>query len=131
MGGPNGEFDPDDYVWPLPEVPGAPVPSQADYSPQNVAPLIESFAQFVNGGTSPLEIAFVYENNTPNDTGDDITVTHPNDDQYLPDYLAEVCPGSTAMDRYEQAAKKSERLKTFQDTSPAGIEYFQDPNPNC
>jgi len=133
MAGPNGEFDADDYVFPLPEVNGAPVPSQADYSPQNVAPLIESFSQFVTGTTlyaSPLELAFMYENNTPSDTGDDITVTHPNDGSYLPDYLTEVCPGSSAMDAYEQAAKNSARLKTFQDTSPAGIEYFN-ANPNC
>lgn len=129
MAGPNGEFDPDDYVFPLPEVPGAPVPSGADYSPENVAPLIESFSQFVPA--DPLEIAFQYENNTPDDTGDDIIVVHPNDGEYLQDYLDEVCPGSDAMAVYEQAAKKSARLKTFQDTSPAGIEYFQDPNPNC
>jgi hypothetical protein len=111
------------YDWPLPEVPGAPVPSKADYSPKNVAPLIESFASFL--GTTKDRLTFRYENNTPKKRSDDILVKHPNDRDYLPEYLEEHKVKSPELLRYEVAAKQSVRLILFQDNSPAKIKYFQ------
>jgi hypothetical protein len=113
------------YEWPLPEVPNAPVPSKADYSPQNLAPIIESFAQIL--GTHYMALTFVYENNTHKDKNDDIFVQHPNDKTYLRDYLNDHKDKSDALLRYEIAAKKSSRLALFERESPAKIKYFQKP----
>lgn len=111
------------YEFPLPEVPNAPVPSQADYSQQNVAWLIEFFGSLT--GYSRTEIALVYENNSPNDRTDDIVVTHPNDRSYRDEASACNFSKSAAQTRYETFAKKSKILKDYQDNSPAGIEYFK------
>jgi hypothetical protein len=98
-----------------------PVPSKADYSQENVAPLIEGFAGVL--GYGPTELKFVYENNTPDDRDDDIEVTHPGDKSYSVDPCS--LEPSSAMRRYEQFAKRSALLKLFQDNSPANIIYFQ------
>lgn len=111
------------YEWPLPEIPAAPKPSQANYDPRNVAWMIEMFASVL--GKSHTEIQFQYENNTPNDPNDDIVVEHPDDKLYWPDYNTGRLAKSPEQERYEMYAKQSARLKLFQDNSPAGIEYFQ------
>ena len=108
------------YQFPLPTVKNAPVPSNANYSQQNVAWMIEFFGQML--GTSADALQFKYENNTPNDTTDDITVVHPGG-SYLPQ--ASNCkPKSDAMRKYESRAKSSQSLKTYMNNSPAKIKYF-------
>jgi len=109
------------YEFPLPEVPNAPKPSKADYSPENVAWLIEFFAGILGKSTS--ELTLQYENNTPSIKEDDILVSHPGDKLYFEDTQGK--PKSPELIRYEAAAKKSKRLKLFQDNSPANIYYFQ------
>jgi hypothetical protein len=117
------------YEFPLPEVPGAPVPSQANYSPQNVAWMIEMFMLVL--GLDPetsddrARILFRYENNTPSIKSDDIFVGHHDPNTYLPD-KQKCYPDTPELIAYEKAAKKSSILKLFQDESPAGIEYFKD-----
>jgi len=102
------------YQFPLPKVKGAPVPSVANYDPHNVAPISEMFGHAI----------LIYENNTPDDPSDDIIVSHPGDGTYLP--AASACrPKTKLMLQYEKAAKKSPRLKLYQDNSPANIAYFQ------
>ena len=117
------------YQFPLPEVAGAPVPSTADYSSQNCAWLIEFFAHVLsvsfNEPFSHMDVSLKYENNTPGDTTDDITVVHPNDKFYLPEE-GRCRDKSRELLRYEAAAKKSQRLKDFEKESPAGIKYFDD-----
>lgn len=113
------------YEFPLPEVKNAPVPSQADYEPKNVAWLIEMFASIL--GTEKENIALRYENNTPKDKDDDIEVKHPGDKLYYPE-AAKCIAKSPEQVRYEQFAKKSALLKLYQDNSPAKITYF---NPTC
>jgi hypothetical protein len=49
----------------------------ANYSPNNVAPIIEFFSS-VLGYSNPTQLEFVYENGTPNDPSDDIFVKHPS-----------------------------------------------------
>ncbi len=110
-----------EYEFPLPEVPNAPVPSEADYSPKNVAWLIEFFAGIL--GNRASELTFRYENNTPSVKEDDILVEHPGDKLYFED--TQGLTKSYELIRYEEAAKKSKRLKLFQDNSPANIDYFQ------
>ena len=125
MAGPNGEYDPQDYQFPLPDVAGLPRPSNANYSPQNVAPLIEGLAAFVSvTSASPFALAFRYENNSPNNTGDDIQVQHPGDRDYLADHRAQHTAGSPEQTAYEAAARQSARLRAFEQSSPAGIDYF-------
>ena len=116
------------YEFPLPEVPNAPVPSKADYSPHNCAWLIEMFAQML--GVDHTEIRLRYENNTPNNRNDDIFVEHPNDGLYLTE-AASCRPDSPEMFKYEQKAQNSKILKLFETYSPRGneenfIKYFQD-----
>ena len=127
MAGPNGEYNDSDYEFPLPDVPGLPRPSTANYTPQNVAPLIEGLAGHVPTTTSasPFGVAFRYENNSPTNRGDDIQVQHPQDRDYLDAYLNDINNGSPEQERYEQAARQSDRLRTFEQTSPAKIDYFQ------
>lgn len=116
------------FDFPLKNVPGAPVPSQADYSPQNVAWLIEMFA--AAWGKDKTKIIFHYENNTPDDPYDDIFVQHPNDGRMY--YAEEVYKRHTASSKseelihYEEHAKASARLRLYEKYSPANIEYFQD-----
>lgn len=117
-----------EYEWPLPDVPDAPRPSQADYSEENVAWMIEFFGQML--GYSSEDIAFRYENNTPDDPDDDIFVVHPGGGPeeggtYLQQARERAAQGSEAMQRYNEAAKKSCRLRQFERNSPAGICYFQ------
>ena len=111
------------YEFPLPKVNGAPVPSQADYSPKNVAWLLEMFGGII--GEDHTNIAFRYENNTQNSPNDDIFVAHPGDKLYHPKNDPCKMTKSAALTRYEKFAKKSARLKLFEENSPAGIEYFK------
>ena len=108
------------YDFPLKEVPNAPKPSQANYSPENVAWLIEFFGGII--GNSNIKLR--YENNTPDNTKDDIIVSHPGDKSYFEETQGK--SKSPELIRYEEAAKQSKRLKLFQDNSPANIDYFQD-----
>lgn len=110
------------YDWPLSN--SGPTPSKADYSPQNVAWLIEFFADMLDG-YSHRELTLNYENNTPEHRGDDIFVEHPNDKLYLPE-KGECKSKSLDMVRYESFAKQSSILKLFEENSPADISYFQD-----
>lgn len=112
------------YEFPLPKVAGAPVPSKADYSPKNVAPLIEGFAAIL--GKQPTELIFRYENNTPDNPDDDILVRHPGDKRYQKACFES--SDSPSMRKYEAAAKRSALLKLYEENSPAGIKYFQ---PRC
>lgn len=112
------------FNFPLEEVEGAPVPSNADYSQENVAWLIEMFGGIIGTG-----IELRYENNTPQDEDDDIIVSHPEDREYYPD-AARCKDKSPEMIKYEEAAKRSDILKTYQDNSPANITYFED-NDEC
>ena len=99
------------------------MPSNANYNDQNVAWLIEFFAGVL--GESHEDLRFRYDNNT-DEPSDDILVAHPRDKLYLPEKQA--CqPRSAEILRYEEAAKKSDRLKAFEEASPANIEYFNDP----
>lgn len=109
------------YQFPLPKVENAPVPSKADYSQTNVAWEIEFFANIL--GTDKSNITFRYENNTPDDTTDDILVGHPGG-TYLPKATACNFPKSPEQTKYEAAAKKSSKLKLYMENSPAGIKYF-------
>lgn len=111
-----------DYEFPMIYGSKNPTPSQANYSPENVAPLIEFFASVL--GKDKSEVQFSYDNNT-SDNSDNITVSHPNDQEYLPGYLNSRKTKSSEQLRYEEAAKQSSRLKLFQDESPANIEYFK------
>ncbi len=117
-----------DYNWPLADLGSkAPVPSRANYSPKNVAPLIEFFASILSVDKSRLVLK--YENNTPQNLNDDISVRHPMDKDYLGPYRNEHKVKSNEQMRYEDAAKKSARLIAFQDNSPAQITYFQTTKP--
>lgn len=110
------------YDFPLKEIEKAPTPSNADYSPRNVAWLMEMFASVISYDYT--KIGFIYENNSPINRTDDILVAHPGDDIYYYKYQEEHKEKSLDMLRYEEAAKRSVRLKMFQDNSPAKIEYF-------
>lgn len=111
------------YEFPLPEVAGAPVPSQANYEPQNVAWLIEMFASIL--GEDKTSLIMRYENNTPNNKEDDIYVRHPNDGLYYDEAVRKGHVGSPEQTRYEIYAKKSARLQAYMEASPANITYFQ------
>lgn len=111
------------YQFPLPEVKNAPVPSQADYSPKNVAWMMEMFGGIL--GYDASQLTFIYENNTPNDTTDDIHVSYPGDGPYLPTANACNFKKSDAMKKYEAAAKNSRLLKLYEENSPAKIKYFK------
>lgn len=87
--------------------------SGANYSPKNVAPLIEFFAAIL--GKTRTQVEFSYPA-APK-------VDHPNDKDYLPAYLAKHSTPSPELLRYEEFAKRSQRLKEYQDEN--GIEYFQ------
>ncbi len=119
---PNDDF-PYTYEFPLPEVEGAPVPSQANYKDQNCAWLIEMFANIL--GQDKGDLILRYENNTPNDKDDDIYVRHPQDRLYYDEAVRRGNEGSPEMARYNMFAQKSQRLQNFMETSPANITYFQ------
>lgn len=116
------------YQFPLPKVKGAPVPSIANYSPQNIAWEIEVFAGLL--GFDKSQLVFRYENNTPDDKTDDIFVKHPLDKDYLPTASACNFKQSPELKAYEERAKKSKLLKLYMDNSPAKITYFQQICPN-
>jgi hypothetical protein len=113
------------YDFPLTEVENAPVPSNADYSPQNCAWLIEFFAGLC--GVDYSRVILRYENNTPNNKEDDIYVSHPMDKEYFPELNAKLNSEGKSVELaiYELKAKASARLKLFEENSPANIEYFQ------
>jgi hypothetical protein len=106
-----------------------PKPSTADYTPQNVAPLIQFFVSIVSGvsGTQVgnCDIEFRYENNTPDDPKDDISVRHPQcvSAPYTPQPSPVV--KSPEMLKYEAFAKKSQRLKNYAANLPIKIQYFE------
>jgi hypothetical protein len=108
------------YDWPIAENDKLPKPSKADYSNENCAWMIEMFARSFS--ISHTRIQFRYENNTHHDERDDIFTWHPNDKFYLWKKADEI--KSDELIKYEEAAKKSERLKLFEENSPAGISYF-------
>ena len=111
------------YEFPLPEVKGAPVPSQADYSQQNVAWLIEFFASIL--AVDPARLMLLYENNTPDDTSDDILVPYINDGvSYLEERLDSIVDTPEIV-HYNLKARRSSILKIFETYSPAEIEYFK------
>ena len=106
-----------------------PQPSKADYSPKNVAWLIEMFANIL--GKSREEIQLRYPNNTeyPETADipeDDIIVSHPGGDRnyWAEEVLARKTKSPELM-HYESHAKRSAILKLYEKHSPAGIEYFQ------
>jgi hypothetical protein len=112
------------YKYDFPLTNKGPTPSQADYSSENVAWLIEFFATLIDG-SDHTQLALRYENNSPKNTGDDIIVRHPQDKLYLPE--ASKCKlDQPNMLKYERFAKQSSILKLFEDNSPAGIKYFND-----
>lgn len=88
--------------------------SKADYSAANVAPLIEMFAAIL--GVERTQVQLVYpENPVPG------AVSHPDDREYP---FNKTPAKSSDLLRYEEAAKRSSRLKLFMDNSGAGIDYF-------
>lgn len=96
--------------------------SRADYSPTNVAPLMESFGGVLGYPASRLE--FRYLPDDPTVAGENV-VRHPGG-EHLGAYLNRHNTKSPELLQYERAAKGSARLKLYQDNSPADIEYFQD-----
>jgi hypothetical protein len=111
------------YDFPLKEIALEPKPSTANYDQKNCAWLIEFFAGIL--GYTKDQVVLNYENNTPKDRVDDIYVHHPNDKLYLPEKQNSKEKKSPELLNYEFKAKKSARLKLFQNNSPAKIKYFQ------
>lgn len=115
---------------PIPVNSEAPVPSTADYSSRNVAPLMSFFAPIVSAVTgshvAKEDLKFRYENNTPNNPTDDIFVMHPHRAGDL-DYVDPPKPSqkSVELKEYERVAKQSKRLLDYMRSSPARIEYFK------
>jgi hypothetical protein len=112
-----------EYEYPLPNRSNS-GPSGADYSSKNVAPLIEFFANIL--GKDPSELQMNYDDKSVGIEGSVISVRHPGDNSYLNNYVSKHNVKSPQQAQYEKAAKNSQRLKKYQDESPAGIEYFQD-----
>lgn len=116
---------PYEYEFPVPIPNTAPIPSTADYSQENVAWLIEFLGPIA--GYPIEEITLKYDNNDPENSENDIFVTHPDPSR---DYLSEEKQKRHAgsinaeMERYEKFAKTSQKLQTFMETSPANITYF-------
>tara|TARA_Y100000034_G_scaffold100876_1_gene124742 strand:- start:337 stop:621 length:285 start_codon:yes stop_codon:yes gene_type:complete len=84
--------------------------------------LIEFFAEIL--GEDHADLRLWYENNSPDNRGDDIILAHPLDRLYLPEQTRCREP-SAAILKYEAFAKRSLILKKFEENSPANIEYFQ------
>ena len=127
-------YDPKRYKFPIECNPNLPKPSNANYNPKNVAWMIEFFATII--GQDYTNLQFRYENNTCDTdnlgTGadDDIFVEHPkvenpDDDKIYLDEASQCRPKSADQDRYENAAKKSTRLRNFMNEVGL-IEYFKD-----
>jgi hypothetical protein len=111
-----------------PPLPLNPKPSIANYTPQNIAPLIEFFQPIVSGvlgkNVGLCQMVFRYENNTPCIYTDDIFVRFPT---CIPvPYSPQPPPTgkSQALLQYEAAAKNSVALYNFMINSPAKIIYF-------
>jgi hypothetical protein len=110
------------------------MPSDADYSARNVAPLFTFLAPLVNNvlGTNhpKTDLRFIYENNTPS-TSDDITVAHPEvlgDTEYTdPPYILK-SQKSKELIAYEKVAKRSTKLDDWRKKQPIVIDYFNDPD---
>jgi hypothetical protein len=87
--------------------------SQADYSPKNVAWFIERLASCL--GVNHNQVILKYN---------DGTVQHPDDKLYYNDKV----PSEPSPEwlHYIQKAKKSQRLKLFEQFAPGGAVYFQD-----
>lgn len=113
------------YDWPLEEVAGAPKPSRANYSTENCSWLHEMFGSIL--GQQPWDLTLRYENNTPDDRTDDIDVPYSGANNWDA-HSRKHREKSPEQLRYEVAAKKSARLRLFENNSPAGIEYFKDVN---
>lgn len=138
------------YEFPLPEVENAPVPSQMEdnqknYKSKNLQWMMEMFAGIL--GVEPEQVCFRYENNQPEGrcqpidgvetelptTKPNIYVCHPGGAPVYPPECGGKLNGrsmvkSEELRRYEEAAKKSELLKLYEENSPANIKYF---NPLC
>lgn len=111
------------YDFPLKENDKLPTPSNANYDSKNCAWLIEFFAGILNKNYTQLYLH--YENNTPKESIDDIYVSHPKDQLYLPEKQTYREGKSSELLRYETLAKNSKRLSLFEENSPAKITYFQ------
>jgi hypothetical protein len=106
----------------------APIPSRANYDPENVAWVIEMFAGVLGKGRN--EIRFRYPNNTEDPytediPEDDIFVEHPGGESYMQKVHDKHQTKSREMLRYERFAKRSKILKLYEANSPAKIQYFQ------
>jgi len=118
---------------PWPVAPNAPVPSTADYSARNVAPLFTFLAPIVSfvlqETITKTDMKFHYENNTPDLPSDDIFVVHPERLGDL-DYEDPPCipksERSKELLNYERVAKKSKRLDQWRKKQPIVIKYFND-----
>lgn len=111
------------------------MPSDADYSARNVAPLFSFLAPLVNnvlGANHPkTDLRFIYENNTPLSQGDDIIVAHPEvsgDTEYTDPPCIPKTRRSKELLAYEKAAKNSTRLDQWRKKQPIVIDYFDDPD---
>ena len=112
-----------EYDFPLVENQKLPKPSTANYEAKNVAWLIEFFASILGYGHD--ELIMHYENNTHEDTTDDIYVGHPLDKIYYFEELEKTKEKSRELLIYESYAKRSVALTNFQNNSPANIKYFE------
>ncbi len=94
--------------------------SKADLSDKNSASLLRSFAQIL--GEDPSNIQFYYSDTV---NGGGKTVIWDETNPPCITINRPLKPG-TPLFVYEKYAKRSLRLKLFQDNSPAQIEYFQE-----
>lgn len=85
--------------------------------------LIEFFGHLL--GVDYQRLGLRYEGDNPEDPSDDILVWHPGDKLYWPE-AGKCRQKSPELKRYEHFAKKSARLKEYEENSPAEIKYFND-----
>lgn len=99
--------------------------SRANYSPTNVAWLMEWFGNMF--GVSADKITFCYTYASGNWVGHfpsiDVESKHPLDKEYLPAYMEAHQNASPEQSRYEERAKQSVRLMNYE--QKVGIKYFQ------
>jgi hypothetical protein len=123
-----------------PPLPHHPKPSIADYTPQNIAPLIEFFRPIVSGvlgrNIGLCQVEFRYENNTPCICTDDLYVHYPTcpgdihkgwtNQNYPVPYTPKPRPHAKSKEQllYESYAKRSVALYNYMINSPARIKYF-------
>ena len=96
-----------------------PKSSKANLSNENSAKLFTSFASLL--GKNPNELQFYYSNFQ----GEGVTLTWDETTKPCITVKRPLKPGSPLF-VYEKYAKRSARLKLFQDNSPANIVYFQE-----